>query len=724
MDLLIINVIVVIFVVVVIWLILITDFYLYHKSYPNMKATFGFNGMNSISGGRKQRKSKQSINEESKRSSKNYNKNKHFTNTRKQSTTQSNDNIWIPQQSFPQVGVLTNEILYKTPLSDFVVLEKTDGLHAIVIIKNKHIYVIKFGQAEVQPVELNEVFDRQTILDCEWYNNKYYIFDCPQINGEMIDSKPFTERMNRCHEWLTSHKSSLSNLFVIKQFENINTDKLCSLIKLINETNISPKTGNRIDGIIFQNINLPYFYDKGRIVFKLKKPVLNTVDFKLIYEESENIFYLYLIGTYKHVLYNKKKLPKTNTKSLSHVGVDLRNKPYPKSLYVLFSSPYFENLYLFEPDINYNRQLYFKEEQQVIDKLINDISANPKAYNGKIVEMSLAINNELDAYWVPMRVREDKQNSNSYDVGLSNVSVMFNPITTSSILDSSNYFTKSKKLHFDESITGPYHDIAKLLRLYMIERNINQNQKLKQIRHLSCLDLAGGRGADELALYNCGVDNIFAMDADKAALVQYVERTSYTPRINDFKFLLKESVIRKSSDSILINAIYGFLGPDDSNIESDIKAREECPTAGFDIVLMNYAIHYLCDNPESISELARFVKSVIKPGGFFIFSCFDGDEILDIIHNSGGHVGPFTITMSDEKHNIAHMPLPTIDSSGYRDEPLVLKSCLKPFDEFKLIDSFHPLESVSKLEQYKDITDSQNVSDFLKHIICYVYESN
>lgn len=718
---------IVLLIILIMWCFLITYFYLYHKLDPNMKHLF-HNPM--ISGGSKYNNRSGKIytklkDKQSSKPTKPTSKQTKPATAANGSNSNTNNNqplLWIPQK-FPQVGVLTNNIIYNTPLSDFVVLEKTDGLHANIIIKYDHIYVIKFGQAEQLPTRLTESFEQQTILDTELYNDKYYIFDCPQIDGVDINNQPFTERMNKCHEWLERHISSLGDIFIIKQFENIDKDKLCELIKLINETNISPNTGNHIDGVIFQNVNLPYFYDKGHIVFKLKKPVLNTIDFKLVYDEHENIFYLYLIGTYKHVIYNKKRLPKYNPKSILHTGTDLSQKPYPKSLYVLFSSPYFENLYLFEPDLNYNRHLYFKDEQQTIDRLINDISANPKAYNNKIVEMSLSINSKLDTCWVPMRVRDDKKNSNNYDIGLSNVSVMFNPITINSINDKNNYFTKSKKLYFKESITTPYHDINKLIRLYIIEHTINKNIVGK---HLSCLDLAGGRGADELALFNCGFDNIFAMDADKMALVQYVERSSYTPRI-EFSFLLDNSVVRRSGDNIFINAIHGYLGSDNSEIEEDIRNRDEFPNSGFDTILMNYAIHYLCDDVENIVELARFVKSLIKPGGLFIFSCFDGDRIYDIIKagDGVGKVGPFNITMTNEEKHIAHMPLPTIDSSGYRDEPLVLRSCLKPFDdmpEFKLVETFHPLEAVQQLEQYKDIPDTQNVSAFLNHIVVYVYK--
>ena len=638
----------------------------------------------------------------------------------------------IIPQSFPQVGVLTNEILYKTPLTDFVWLEKTDGQHYNLILFNDKLYAVVHGEVkEHSTLPINCA--HQTILDTEFYNDKFYIFDCPMVEGKDISESSFVERMSAADSFIKSHPE-LQQLFVIKAFYNVDSNSFPKLLRTINTTNKSPITGNNIDGVVFQNINLPYYYDKGNIVFKLKRRVLNTIDFKLIYDEEEHVFYLYLLGTYIHVLFNKKKLPHINSKSFLHTGIELNQRELPKKLYVLFCSPYFEDLHCFTPDSNFNKSGYFEDEITTITQLSKQMEADPKSFNNKIVELSL---NE-DNVWVPMRVRDDKINSNGYDVGLSNVSVMFNPITESSITDSSLYFTKSKQLAFDESITTPYHEISKLIRQYIIEHSINLPLTVQQrLNNLSVLDLAGGRGADELELYHCGTYNIFAMDADKTALVQYVERTSSTPRIKNFNFLLKES--REPKDlkkCIYINAIHGFLDVDNSEIESDIRSRFEFPqqvknrqnvpirSSGFDVILMNYAIHYLCDDLDKLRELERFVSSLLRPDGLFIFSCFDGDEIKQLISSHGGNVSKFHITLVNPSKNIAKMPLPTIDSSGYRGEPLCTKQCLDIFyksSNLEPVESYAPLKHVRVLDQFSNITDTEHVADFLQFVRVHVF---
>lgn len=640
-------------------------------------------------------------------------------------------NIVIPPV-FPQVGVMTNERLYNTPLSDFIWLEKTDGEHKNLIIYEGILYNVHHGKLYLVK-QLEEPIQKETILDVELYDNRFYIFDCPMVDGNDISNEPFTTRIESASKFINEHKT-LQSTFEVKQFNGVNSEELPKLIQTINTTNISPITHNKIDGIIFQNINLPYFYEKDYIVFKLKRRNLNTVDFKLIWDEEDQTYYLYLFGSYHQVLGNKKRLPYINTKSIKHTGVNLRDRMLPEKLYILFSSPYFEDLHTFTPDDNFNESGYFDDEVICIRKLMTGMLNNPKAYDGKIVELSLNNSNK----WVPMRVRNDKDKSNAYSVGLSNCSVMFNPITVESIKDENLYFTKSKELFFDSSVITPYHDINKLVRKYMIERCINHTMTplLGRYEPLNVLDLAGGRGADELSLYHCGATNIFAMDSDKTALVQYIERTDYTPRIKDFSFLLPGSAdpqaLRKN---ININAVYGWLGLNDKPIYDDIKSRYEFPKqvknqfgniikeAGFDVILMNFAIHYLCDDLGKINELCRFVVSLLRPHGLFVFSCFDGERIVDIIDKNEGRVGPFVIEKLEG--NIAKMPLPTIDASGYRAEPLVMKEHIEVFnkcEQLRLMTKFYPMDDVSKLEKYSEIEDPNKVSDFLHNIICYVYE--
>lgn len=621
-------------------------------------------------------------------------------------------NIKLPKY-FPQVSVLTNRILKETPLDKFVWLEKTDGTHYnILIYDNKMYYIRKHKEnstdvsirnADYDIIYIKDVSLNQglTILDTELYNNKYYVFDASMIENNDISSQGYIERMKITAQYL--NKNDLTDI-IIKQFEPI--ESLSSLLTYINTNETSPSTGNDIDGVILQRIDLPYYYSESTC-YKLKRTVMNTIDFKLFYEQSEKTFYLYLWGSYLDVIRNRKKLPKINKYSKAHTGVDLKGK-LPNKLYVLFASPYEEGLHKFKPRRDWNTDGYFKSNITAINYLMDRFITNPLEMNGAIVEMSKAKDG-----WVPLRIRYDKQYPNGYNVGLSNASVLFNPIDA----DFKPYF--SKELSFNEDIIKPYHDINRNFRKYIIEHSINPLHS-----KLTVLDLAGGRGGDIVNLYNSGACLIFAVDADKDALVQYVERVVNVPSIkyknisDDFK------PIENKPKSILINAIHAYLNDDNTNIINEIKYRFEYPSKGFDVILMNYAIHYLCYNKKCISALNTLLKSLLKPNGLFIFTYFDGDAILyDMNGNKELQLNSFKIKLiekdevdtgdieSDDDAVWAMMPLPTIDASGYRCEPLVTSKYLKLL-ELETIYNGNVIDSCD----VNNIEDNEKVTDYLKYI--------
>ena len=72
-----------------------------------------------------------------------------------------------------------------------------------------------------------------------------------------------------------------------------------------------------------------------------------------------------------------------------------------------------------------------------------------------------------------------------------------------------------------------------------------------------------------------------------------------------------------------------MLGEDNEKLIKQVEDLNEFKINGkYDIILMNYAIHYLCYSHKCIKELSRLVKELLKEDGLFIVSCFDGDNIL------------------------------------------------------------------------------------------------
>jgi SAM-dependent methyltransferase len=133
----------------------------------------------------------------------------------------------------------------------------------------------------------------------------------------------------------------------------------------------------------------------------------------------------------------------------------------------------------------------------------------------------------------------------------------------------------------------------------------------------SVLEVAGGRGADVNNLYLKGCSNFFALDLDNKALIKYC------PKIKGIFVRNIESHPEIKTNHVkcpFINIIQGKLEVDNSSILKHIKNRFEYPKDGFELILMNFTFHYLCDSDDKINELIRMVDDVLSPSGRFILS--------------------------------------------------------------------------------------------------------
>ena len=159
------------------------------------------------------------------------------------------------------------------------------------------------------------------------------------------------------------------------------------------------------------------------------------------------------------------------------------------------------------------------------------------------------------------------------------------------------------------------------MRKYIVENHINHFGK-----HSSVIDLCGGRGADEFNLYSNGVSNFFVIDNDSTALKRYFDRTYKIKEKNYFPLTNKYHNNLYGRDYITLNFLNYKLDKDYEQIKNDLLSRYEF-NKKVDIVLMNFAIHYLCDEEEKLKSLSEFVNGVLYPDGIFIITYFDGDEI-------------------------------------------------------------------------------------------------
>ena len=619
----------------------------------------------------------------------------------------------LKEVTWPSPSVLSNEILLSTPLDKFNYTEKIDGLHTFLLIFEKKIYNVTKNKdaSSIKQIDISQFkdmnFSGDCIIETEFYNDIYFIFDVYYLNGENYSEKYLAERIGAIKPLIEEFGPS----FKLKTFKEI--PDLNFLFEYIKQEK-SPE-GNDIDGVILQRIDRPYFMKNWDFnSFKLKPLHLNTVDFLLKYNYKYNNFYLYLSGDYELDYRNNfKKEPKDMTAFKLYDPTKPLNgnslSYYKGKLLIYFDTPFYTNLGKLEINKNWNKENYSEKYIKIIDDLIDKISESPRQFDNKIVELSLT----NDKKWVPVKIRNDKNKPNSYRVGLNNISIIFDPVKP---LDSI-YFQKDLSMNEEDRII--IHEINQTYRKYIIEKHVNRFGK-----YSSAIDLCGGRGADEFNLYSNGVSKFFVIDSDTTALKRYFDRTfkinkkNYTKLTNNYKLGLKWG-----RDYINLNILNHRLDKDYSKILEDLNSRYEFKEK-VDIVLMNYAVHYLCDDEEKIEKLSEFVNSVLRDDGIFIITYFDGDEILKRKENNISKIGPFDIEITKEEGNIASakMPVPTIKSGNnyYIEEPLVLKNMIKKLEKYlDLYDEYYVYDKC--IEYIEKINNKEKFIEYFKLIKVAVY---
>ena len=603
------------------------------------------------------------------------------------------------KQKWSKPSVLSNEVLQNISLDKFNYSEKIDGIHTYLLIFNKKIYNVTNikDNYQIDSTNFREMnFSGDCILETEYYQNIYYIFDVYYLNGENYSQKFLHDRLNSINKYI----DELGPSFKIKKFYPITG--LNELLEYIKKDK-SPE-GNDIDGIVLQRIDKPFFQEGFEPnCYKFKPSHLNTIDFLLKFNKKENIYDLYLIETYEKNFRNIfKKLPKEkNMYRIYDINnpINIRSRYFYKNekLLIYFDSPFYPNLGTLILTENWNKNNYSQNRINQIDDLIYKMKSNPKDYHNKIVELSLTD----DKKWVPLRLRQDKTLPNTYRVGQSNVSVIFDPIK----LLENIYF--QKHLTMSEKDLDIIHKINQTFRKYIIEKYVRKFRP-----NASIIDLCGGRGADEFNLYSNGVSNFFVIDNDTTALKRYFDRTFL---INNKKYEPLTTNYYHKSNWLNVNFLKHKLDKNYDSIKKDLNSRYEFYKGKVNIVLMNYAIHYLCDDNEKIKSLGEFVSSVLCRNGIFIITYFDGDEIMKAVENKVAKIGPFNIEIikQDKEVTIAKMPLPTIKEGSdiYAEEPLVKKETIKILEEnLSKLDEFYIYNETKRY-----IDDIQGFKEFIDY---------
>ena len=295
-----------------------------------------------------------------------------------------------------------------------------------------------------------------------------------------------------------------------------------------------------------------------------------------------------------------------------------------------------------------------------------------------IVEFSYNDDDAVDELhkWIPNKIRKDKTElykktkridgtANSYMVAMNVWKSIKNPVTDKMITGNKN--VTDAMAHYDNDVYSMRN--VDRFRIQMKPLMNFHNEYVKN-RHLigrfkskrfSLFDIGCGKGSDMAKYVDrghttgfklvVGADHSFdsILGASDSAWSRYLMNITnnerykqFNPKKNPMMFIQLNGKKKWDDDyfKTITNDKLRFM----TQVLWDTNVPENIPEyntpfvkqyigqvkTGFDVVNCQFAIHYFFENAETLDTFCKNINSVLKVGGYFIGTCFDGDRVNNV----------------------------------------------------------------------------------------------
>jgi len=495
-------------------------------------------------------------------------------------------------------------------LNEYYLSDKADGERCFAFFKNNNLSIIT--TTTIKHIELKQEVP-VCILDCEVLeldkSPRLYAFDI--LYWKNPCTKPTTEsRFEIMHEAI----KELSKVYKLLE-EKIQ-------IRIKNRSDIKEmftrKAMYPIDGLVFTpasgmtsqtkrktRFSSPHNYF-DMTVFKWKPPERQTIDF-LVMKCPKNILgqkpYL---SKPKHTLY----FLFNGVQATEFKRLGLRHPPEYNTLF---------NEYTFRPG-------FFPTTFQP--------SSDPYAYlcwipdsllktdiHGHVAEFGWDFDSENR--WIFHTLRPDRDTQVSKGLGFGNsykvAEIIYNgyknPFTMDHLINPENY---KASVYFSQTKEEIYKPLTKF-NAFVKAQTMIQLEKAQRV-----IDAAGGKGQDLFTLHGYGVRELHIMDIDKEAIAQ-IDKRKYN--LGDKKLYVFDFHPDKRFQ--LSTQVADLSKP-----ASELVDLAHFHPGTVDGIIMNFAIHYIVHGDDSLQNLIDFVDTMLRSKGIFIFTCFDGQRVFDLLKST------------------------------------------------------------------------------------------
>lgn len=454
-------------------------------------------------------------------------------------------------------------------IKDYFLLEKADGLRTIVIFNGDKMTLLG---GDITSKTLKNAHDKITVCDAELVDGKLYVFDMIMFEGKKLV------------EYTTEERIAYIPRIIEKSEGNLIAKKIISLTEQYRKEFKDLWEGEHpfpVDGLIFTPKNESYS-EMG--VWKWKPQSHLSIDF-MVKKAPNSKNLLYLFSGISRKLYDKLRLSLV-------VGYD---KLFPN-----------QKIY------NYFPIQFSPSDNPFVYKYVHHGDIPLRDIVNQVVEFNWDSKKQK---WKILKIRHDKKADvargnyygNDFYVAEYTWQNFQNPLHFEDLIIS----------HTDYMNIGYFKDEKTSIYKPMTGFNsFVKGQLLKPFTKSKWLvDLAGGRGADMFRISRMKIENALFMDVDSNALSELIIRK------HDFEHGITRLNTRIFTKIVDLKTPY-------KKIITSIK-KNAIPVGKIDVAMCNFAIHYLTGTPNNIRNVVQLIHSLLKDGGQFFFTTFNGRHVFD-----------------------------------------------------------------------------------------------